>query len=135
VDDVHTETDCWCTEATAVLNAVKTRHSALIAGTKAVKFGTGGYHWQNLALLAGSVLVLPICAARWFGRGTKAEDGVPAGPGLREQIVTGLQSGREFFSLHLVSFTQQSAPLLVIPRPFADRLLVMTGDTTGAHWD
>lgn len=101
VDDVHTETDCWCKEAASILTAVKTRHSALVTGTKGSRFDPGGYNWQNIALLAGSGLVLAIGVARWFGSTTK--DSASAGPGLHERVTTGLESAKQFFRLHLIT--------------------------------
>jgi hypothetical protein len=100
--DATAWTECWCMEASAVVDAITTRHRGLIAGTRAAKFSTGSYHWRNLLLLGGASLVLFGGAARSLGGSSGgAEGGAAAGFRVRQRMVSGMESGREFFVLHL----------------------------------
>lgn len=98
VDDVHTIacTKCWCAEAKAIISAINTRCTSLQTRVKSAKFSAGKYNWRNLLLVGVACFATVKLTCGWlFGNRN--------GPGLREKIANLLESGNNFYELHLLT--------------------------------
>lgn len=89
----------WLVEATAIVDAVHARCTELQKKIDSTEFGTGGKNWRNLVPV-GCVCLATLCAGYRFLSDGREER---RGPGVREQIVLAIESGREFFVLHLLT--------------------------------
>jgi hypothetical protein len=97
--DATAVTKGWCAEAAAIVDAVHARYIELHKRIDSTEFGTGGKNWRKLVPVGCVCLATMYAGFRFLSDGREER----GGPGVREQIALAIESGREFFVLHLLT--------------------------------